>query len=74
MQKQVYPIYNEGLPGSDHKPNVPFFYYHYPNITETEVKLFNHPQSGKIRSFDIDDEPCLVVKDVVSALGYENTQ
>ena len=37
-----------------------------------ELKIFEHPDFGKIRTVTIDDEPYLVGKDVAEALGYSN--
>ena len=38
-----------------------------------ELKLFNNPEFGTIRVISIEDEPCLVGKDVAQALGYTDT-
>ena len=37
-----------------------------------ELKLFEHPDFGKIRTVTIDDEPYLVGRDVAEVLGYSN--
>ena len=37
-----------------------------------ELKIFEHPDSGKIRTVTIDDEPYLVGRDVAEVLGYSN--
>lgn len=37
-----------------------------------ELKIFNNPEFGEIRTIDINGEPWLVGKDVVAALGYQN--
>ena len=37
-----------------------------------ELKIFEHPDFGKIRTVTIDDEPYLVGKDVAEVLGYQN--
>lgn len=37
-----------------------------------ELKIFEHPDFGKIRTVTIDDEPYLVGKDVAEVLGYSN--
>lgn len=39
-----------------------------------ELKIFEHPDFGKIRTVTIDDEPYLVGKDVAEVLGYSNTK
>lgn len=36
-----------------------------------ELKIFNNPEFGEIRTIDINGEPWMVGKDVASALGYE---
>lgn len=37
-----------------------------------ELKIFEHPEFGKVRTVEIDGEPWLVGKDVAAALGYSN--
>ena len=37
-----------------------------------ELKIFEHPDFGKIRTVTIDDEPYLVGRDVADVLGYQN--
>lgn len=37
-----------------------------------ELKIFENPEFGKIRTVEIDGEPWLVGKDVAQALGYAN--
>ena len=37
-----------------------------------ELKIFEHPDFGKIRTVTIDDEPYLVGRDVAEVLGYSN--
>lgn len=37
-----------------------------------ELKIFDNPEFGQIRTVEIDDEPWLVGKDVAEALGYSN--
>ena len=39
-----------------------------------ELKIFEHPDFGKIRTVTIDDEPYLVGRDVAEVLGYSNTK
>ena len=39
-----------------------------------ELKIFEHPDFGKIRTMTIDDDPYLVGKDVAEVLGYSNTK
>ena len=39
-----------------------------------ELKIFEHPDFGAIRTVTIDDEPWLVGKDVAQVLGYSNTK
>lgn len=39
-----------------------------------ELKIFEHPDFGKIRTVTIDDEPYFVGKDVAEVLGYSNPQ
>ena len=36
-----------------------------------ELKIFNNPEFGEIRTIDINGEPWMVGKDVAAALGYE---
>lgn len=38
-----------------------------------ELKVFENPEFGKIRSLEIDGEPWFVGKDVASVLGYSDT-
>lgn len=38
-----------------------------------ELKVFNNPEFGEIRTVDIDNEPWFVGKDVASILGYKDT-
>ena len=38
-----------------------------------ELKVFNSPEFGQIRTFDKDNEPWFVGKDVATILGYERT-
>ena len=38
-----------------------------------ELKIFNNPEFGEIRTLDINGEPWMVGKDVAAALGYSNT-
>lgn len=40
----------------------------------SELKIFNNPDFGDIRTMLIDGEPWLVGKDVATALGYSNPQ
>ena len=35
-----------------------------------ELKIFEHPDFGKIRTVTIDDEPYFVGKDIAGVLGY----
>ena len=35
-----------------------------------ELKIFEHPDFGKIRTVTIDDEPYLIGRDVAEVLGY----
>jgi len=42
------------------------------NHMQNELKIFEHPEFGKIRTVEIDGEPWLVGKDVAAALGYQN--
>ena len=39
-----------------------------------ELKIFENPEFGEIRTISIDGEPWFVGKDVATALGYENPQ
>ena len=39
-----------------------------------ELKVFDNPEFGEIRTVDIDNEPWFVGKDVAAALGYSNTK
>lgn len=39
-----------------------------------ELKIFENPEFGEIRTVEIDGEPWLVGKDVALALGYKNPQ
>lgn len=39
-----------------------------------ELKIFNNPEFGEVRTVEIDGEPWLVGKDVAQALGYKNPQ
>lgn len=39
-----------------------------------ELKIFENPEFGKVRTVPIDGEPWLVGKDVAVALGYQNPQ
>ena len=39
-----------------------------------DVKIFENPEFGEVRTVVIDDEPWFVGKDVAAALGYENPQ
>ena len=39
-----------------------------------ELKVFNNPEFGEIRTVDIDNEPWFVGKDVAEILGYSNTK
>ena len=38
-----------------------------------ELKVFNNPEFGKVRTVEINGEPWLVGKDVALALGYSDT-
>lgn len=38
-----------------------------------QIRIFNNPDFGKIRTIIIDDEPWFVAKDVASSLGYSKT-
>ena len=46
----------------------------YGGITMNELKVFNNPEFGKVRTVEINGEPWLVGKDVAAALGYQNPQ
>lgn len=37
-----------------------------------ELRIFENPEFGKIRTIEIDGEPWLVGKDVAAVLGYAN--
>lgn len=39
-----------------------------------ELKIFNSPEFGQVRTVMIDGEPWFVAKDVATALGYSNTR
>ena len=39
-----------------------------------EIKIFNNPEFGKVRTMEINGEPFLVGKDVAEILGYSNTR
>ena len=39
-----------------------------------ELKVFNNPEFGKVRTVEINGEPWLVGKDVAAAVGYQNPQ
>lgn len=39
-----------------------------------ELKIFEHPDFGALRTVTIDDEPYFVGKDVAEVLGYSNPQ
>ena len=39
-----------------------------------EIKIFNNPEFGEIRTITIDDEPWFVGKDVAVILGYSNSR
>lgn len=39
-----------------------------------ELKIFDNPEFGKLRTIMIDDEPWFVGKDVADALGYNNSR
>ena len=39
-----------------------------------ELKVFNTPEFGEVRTVEINGEPWLVGKDVAAALGYQNPQ
>lgn len=40
----------------------------------TELKIFENPEFGTVRTVTINGEPWLVGKDVAEALGYSNTR
>ena len=37
-----------------------------------ELKIFNNPEFGEIRTININGEPWMVGKDVAAVLGYQN--
>ena len=39
-----------------------------------ELKIFENPEFGAVRTVEVDGEPWLVGKDVAEALGYQNTK
>jgi anti-repressor protein len=39
-----------------------------------EIKIFENPEFGKVRTVQVNGEPWLVGKDVAEALGYSNTK
>ena len=39
-----------------------------------EIKIFDNPEFGKVRTIEIDGEPYFVGKDVAEILGYSNTR
>lgn len=39
-----------------------------------EIKIFDNPEFGKVRTMEINGEPFLVGKDVAEILGYSNTR
>ena len=39
-----------------------------------EIKIFNNPEFGKVRTMEINGEPYFVGKDVAEILGYSNTR
>ena len=39
-----------------------------------EIKIFDNPELGKVRTMEINGEPFLVGKDVAEILGYSNTR
>ena len=41
-------------------------------MSMNELKIFENPEFGKIRTVEIDGEPWMVGKDVAEALGYSN--
>ena len=42
------------------------------NNSMSELRIFNHPEFGSIRSMVINGEPWFVGKDVAEILGYQN--
>ena len=40
----------------------------------SELKVFENPTFGRVRTVEIDGEPWFVGKDVAEALGYSNTR
>ena len=38
-----------------------------------ELKVFENPTFGQVRTIEIDNEPWFVGKDVAEALGYRDT-
>ena len=40
----------------------------------SELKVFENPTFGQVRTIEIDNEPWFVGKDVAEALGYSNTR
>lgn len=38
-----------------------------------EIRIFDNPEFGEVRTVMIDDEPWFVAKDLAKALGYKNT-
>lgn len=39
-----------------------------------EIKIFNNPEFGDVRTLEIDDKPYFCASDVASMLGYSNTR
>lgn len=39
-----------------------------------EIKIFNNPEFGDVRTMEIDDKPYFCASDVASMLGYSNTR
>ena len=39
-----------------------------------EIKIFDNPEFGKVRTMEINGEPYFVGKDVAEILGYNNTK
>ena len=39
-----------------------------------QIKIFENPEFGKVRTVEIDGKPYLAGKDVAEALGYANPQ
>lgn len=39
-----------------------------------EIKIFNNPEFGDVRTMEIDDKPYFNANDVASVLGYSNTR